>query len=239
MESDKGPPTLQVAGGISHRAVFQPIIRLDGGKIVAFEALSRFSDERSPHHHLVEAREDGHFVDFELELMAAAIVDCQQLPDTVMVTMNASAETILDPRLPEMLADGSHAWGIELSEFSAVESYEPLRDVLGALGVVLLIDDAGTKYSDIKRVMDARPSIVKVDKSVLDAATGPHRDRRALDEYLRASRSVGAIALVEGVERPEQAQLLMDAGFQLAQGFYFGMPAPASEWAEVAAAQGL
>lgn len=226
-----GPPASLFAGGVTHRAVFQPIVRLDGGGIVAFEALSRFSDERSPHDHVHEAREDGRGVDFELELIAAAIVDCRRLPDSVMVTLNASAETILDPRLAKMLGDRSRAWGVELSEFSEVESYEPLRDVLGALGVVLLIDDAGTKHSTVARVMEARPSIVKVDKSVLDAASSAKPDRRVLDEYLRAARRVGAIALVEGVERPEQAELLREAGFQLAQGFFFGRPAPASEWA--------
>lgn len=234
MASAEGRPTLPMPGGVTHRAVFQPIIRLDGGMIVAFEALTRFSDDRSPLDHLFEAREDGRLVELELELIAASIVDCRPLPDTVMVTMNASAETILDPRLPGILVEGSHAWGIELSEFSAVDSYEPLRETLDALGVVLLVDDAGSNYSDIQRVLDARPSIVKVDKSVLDAATAPHPDLRALDEYLQASRRVGAIALVEGVERPEQAQLLRDAGFQLAQGFFFGRPAPASEWAEAA-----
>lgn len=219
---------------VTHEIVFQPIVRLDDWQVVAYEALARFSDSRSPLTHLAEARAAGHIVELELELIASATKAAGELPPDVMVTMNASGETILDHRLGELLVDRTHEWGIELSELSAVASYGVLRDAVKELGVVLLIDDAGARHADIERVMQSTPSIVKVDKSVLQSAFDPAGDQQALGQYGAAARSVGALALAEGVETPAQARRLLESGFELGQGYLFGYPASAVTWARAA-----
>lgn len=213
-----------------HSIVFQPIVRLDDREVVAYEALARFSDGRSPLVHLAKARAAGHLVHLELALIASATRAAAGLLPDVLVTMNASGETILDARLGPLLADRSHAWGLELSEMSAVDSYEQLRAAVKELGVVLLIDDAGVRFADMDRVLHSTPSIVKVDRSALQAAFGADGDRMALGRYGAAARSVGALALAEGVETPTQAKMLLESGFELGQGYLFGYPAPAADW---------
>ncbi|MCW4386286.1 EAL domain-containing protein [Salinibacterium sp. SYSU T00001] len=216
---------------IRHEVLFQPIVRLADWEIVGFEALARFDDGRSPLAHLHDARSDGSLVELELRLIETALASCASLPKHLMTTVNASVETMLDPRLAEMLArDTSREWGVELSEMSAVTVYEGLRQVVSNLGLVLLIDDAGSRHSDVDRVSKSSPAVVKVDKGVLQRATDAVPDTRALREYRAAATAAGALALAEGVETPTQRRLLIDFGYDLGQGYLFGHPAPVEDW---------
>lgn len=214
-----------------HEVVFQPIVRLVDWQIIGYEALARFEDGRSPIAHLYDSRKLGDLVALELDLIATAIEESSVLPPEHFVAINASAETLVDPRLATMLqANRSREWGIELSEMSAVSFYERLQEVIRDLGVVLLIDDAGARFSDLERVQRSSPAIVKVDKSVLQAATDAVPDSTGLMKYCAAAHEVGALALAEGVETPAQARMLLDRGYELGQGYLFGHPAPANAW---------
>lgn len=217
---------------VGHHVVFQPIVRIEDWHVVGYEALARFDDGRSPLAHLADARATGTLVDLELELIRSAVTACRTLKSDALITMNSSAETLADARLPEVLSGRSHEWGIELSEMSAVSFYEGLRQTVRSLGVALLLDDAGARHSDIERVLNSNPSIVKVDKSVLQAAVDTVPDMAGLMMFCESAHSVNAIALAEGVETPAQAKLLQELGYELGQGYLYGYPALAEEWAD-------
>lgn len=214
-----------------HDVLFQPLVRLADREAFGYEALARFSDGRSPLAHLFTARQSGVLVDLELSLIESAVSRATRLPEGAMVTLNASVETVLHPRLGDILgSDDSRTWGIELSELSEVTAYESMRRVVAELGAMLLIDDAGSSFSDLDRVSRSSPTIVKVDKAVLHAATDATADVTSLLDYRDAARAAGAHVLAEGVETPDQAQVLQEHGFEFAQGYYFGRPARAEEW---------
>lgn len=217
----------------THQVVFQPIVRLANWEILGYEALARFDDGRSPVAHLYDARKAGLLVELELELIASALDAARSLPSQHLITFNSSAETVVHPQLAELLQnDRSHEWGVELSEMSAVSFYEGLQQIIHDLGVVLLIDDAGARFSDFDRVKKSAPSIVKVDKGVLQAASDAVPDSSGLIEFCAASHAVGALALAEGVETPKQVHMLLEHGYELGQGYLFGHPAPVEEWVE-------
>jgi EAL domain-containing protein (putative c-di-GMP-specific phosphodiesterase class I) len=177
-------PHHRKAPRVNHQVVFQPIVRLDDWAVLGYEALARFDDGRSPLAHLHDARKAGAIVDFELGLIETALELGRVLPSSHMITVNASAETLVHPGLAEVLKrDTSREWGLELSEMSALDAYDDLRQVVKDLGIVLLIDDAGARYSDLERVAKSAPAIVKVDKSVLHAATDSTPDTSGLKTF--------------------------------------------------------
>lgn len=217
----------------AHQIVFQPIVRLADWQVIGYEALARFDDGRSPLAHLRDAREAGRLVEFELGLVETALEGGRILPPEHLITLNVSVETVFSDGLREALArDTSHEWGLELSEMSEVVAYDELRSVVRDLGAVLLIDDAGARHSDLERIAQAQPSIVKIDKGILLAAMDEVvPDVTGLWQFREAASAVGALALAEGVENPTQARLLLEYGYELGQGYLFGHPGTAEDWA--------
>ncbi|MCH8820397.1 MAG: EAL domain-containing protein [Acidobacteria bacterium] len=53
-----------------------------------------------------------------------------------------------------------------------------------------------------------------------------------VESLVRIGREIGVPCLAEGVEKEEEAKVCAELGFQLVQGFLYGLPAPASAWVE-------
>jgi EAL domain-containing protein (putative c-di-GMP-specific phosphodiesterase class I) len=45
-----------------------------------------------------------------------------------------------------------------------------------------------------------------------------------IKQIVQIAKDVGAIVLAEGIERKEEAEIALEYGVQLAQGYYFGKP---------------
>jgi diguanylate cyclase (GGDEF)-like protein len=129
---------------------------------------------------------------------------------------------------------------LELTEGAIVSGNELDRYSLNSLrklGVGLEIDDFGTGYSSISYLRRLPVDKVKVDRSLLkDLGTDPAQPA-LIAAILQLIRACGLEAVWEGVETAEQAQHLADIGCVSAQGYYFGRPVPADEFAAVLDAQ--
>ena len=100
--------------------------------------------------------------------------------------------------------------------------------VLRNLGVGIHVDDFGTGFSSVSLLRDLPITGVKLDQSfvaVLDS--GRQSAEHALAHGLmQLASSLGMTGIAEGVERPEQAEILHTMGWPLAQGYLFGRPEP-------------
>jgi diguanylate cyclase (GGDEF)-like protein len=106
----------------------------------------------------------------------------------------------------------------------------PLADMT-AQGYRLAIDDFGTGYSNLSRLARLQPSIIKIDRSIaMDAARDHGRPVRLLRATVAICAAVDAIAVVEGVETPEQASLMRSLGITHAQGYLFARPVPRTQF---------
>lgn len=213
-------PQQKLPPSVAYRIAFQPIIGLKNTDLYGYEALARFTDERSPLEHLAEARERGILTELELALISSATTECGALPEDVLVTVNASASTILDPRFPEALGDRKRL-GVELAETSPTVSCS-LRDRLTAIDVLLLVDDAGTDYATPDRIRALCPSIVKIDRTVFWRAAESGDATNEFAQILDATDEVGALSLAEGIETEAHERFAKDRGVTLAQGFRYG-----------------
>jgi len=217
----------------SIRAVFQPMVRLADGAVIAYEALARTRVVAGrPDQWLDAAGMVGRRVDVELACLRA-VAEAGSPRDGALVSVNVSPAALLDPRLPDVLADlPRHA--LEITEHDAVQDYDALSAVLARLrtsGSLVAVDDVGAGYASMAHVLALAPSFVKIDRSLVE---GMHRDpgRRALVQALQAFTSaIGGLTVAEGVEHVGDLDELRAVGVDLVQGYVVARPGP--PWPEL------
>ena len=108
-----------------------------------------------------------------------------------------------------------------------VASLSRLRDALHEMGVGLAFDDFGAGQGRLLELVEVRPDYVKFDISLIHRIhNAPSKQRRLVGSLVSLVREMGVVPLAEGVECPEEHEVCQELGFQLAQGFYYGQPAP-------------
>jgi diguanylate cyclase (GGDEF)-like protein len=144
-------------------------------------------------------------------------------PETVRVILT---ETGLKPRYLEL----------ELKESVLMQHAEFTVSVLQtfkAMGVRLAVDDFGTGYSSLSYLRQFPIDTLKVDQSFvreIDADTG---DIRVLSAVINIGGNLKYRVIAEGVETAAQVAFLQSHGCDEGQGFYFGRPSSASEFAKL------
>ena len=217
----------------------QPIVSLDTLKPVGWEALAR-GPAGSPVREAGALFGAGSYFGLEKELdlacAAAALEWAPRLPPSGWLSVNMSPELAAEPALKELVGGQSDALlareVLEITEHLPVAStaalsraVEPFRE----RGARLALDDAGCGFFNMDMVRALRPDIVKICISVVRRLDSSPAVREAVQEMVWKITECGAAALGEGVEKPEQAEILKACGVKLAQGFLYARPRPAGE----------
>jgi EAL domain-containing protein (putative c-di-GMP-specific phosphodiesterase class I) len=214
--------------------VYQPIFDLRTGALFGCEALSRITSApvRPPDEWFAEAMAVGLGPEFEAKAVEKAIGALSRLPPGVVVSANLSPQTVFSPYLLGVLGsceDRASRLVLEITEHAAVDHYEVLVRMLARLrrlGVRIAVDDAGAGYASFHHILNLSPDIIKLDKVLIDTID-TDTARQALVRALRAfAAEIGSRLCAEGVERPEQLDVLVHLGVDLAQGYLFARPAP-------------
>ena len=222
----------RVLGGEGFSMVFQPIVELAGGRVVAVEALSRFAAEprRPPDAWFAEATTLGLGVELELMAIRDAIAHLGELPAGSRLSVNASPATIRARGFVEALAAAPNdRLAIEVTEHAPVEDYVALRAALSELrsnGVQIMVDDAGAGFSSLKHVLDLHPDAIKFDISLTrDIDTDPVR-RALVTSLLAFADEIGATIVAEGIETQAELGTLRQLGVTRGQGYLLALPGP-------------
>ena len=227
---------------------FQPMFT-PSGALLGFEALSRWTrDGQSvPPDRFIPAAERAGILRTldELVLRRAldfAVTDAGR-QQALFVTVNAGMDHLTDPALPDQLARLLASYGLAPSQLVLeVPESRAFRDVGAAsatlgrlrdLGVRLALDDFGVGYSSLARLQQLPPDIVKIDRCFIAPLTGTGAGTELLAGMIDLAHRTGAMVIAEGVERPEQLQVLRDLGCDAVQGFLLGRPVPAEQAATV------
>lgn len=123
---------------------------------------------------------------------------------------------------------------LEIIEHGPAQDLESLGDCLKLLradGVRLALDDVGLGNSGLRMVVEWAPEFIKIDRFFVSGASECPRKRAVIDSVVSLSAGIGAITVAEGVETPEQLQLVIDAGVRLAQGWVLCKALPVDELA--------
>jgi diguanylate cyclase (GGDEF)-like protein len=223
---------------------YQPKFSLHNGLPIAAEALVRWQHpERGlipPIEFIPLLERCGLVGDLTRYVLEAAIEECATwhtmgLPMSIAV--NLSARNLLDEDLPRFILECLVRHGLptdqlicEITE-TAVFSRSPIAasilDQLRAAGVGLSLDDFCTGYSSLSLLRERVIDEIKIDRSfVADMGVGG-RTTAIVTSLIDLAHRCDIIVTAEGIETPEQQQLLTTLGCDHAQGFLLARPMPA------------
>jgi diguanylate cyclase (GGDEF)-like protein len=219
---------------------YQPIFDRVSGRIIAFEALARWTDPVrgpvSPADFVAAAEEFGHIDHLTEYVLASACREATRWTEDIKVSVNLSPLNLYDPslvvRVEQILRNAGLAPSrlvLELTEGTIIEWSEPIvarLHMLNASGIELWIDDFGTGYANFAHLQHLPCGVIKIDRSFL--AQSPRR-RELLVGMMAFARSCGLRVAVEGVETQEHHDLLAEVGCDYLQGFLLARPMPADQ----------
>jgi len=230
---------------------YQPIVEGATGRIVGAEALLRWHNDELGHVSPVEfipvAEDTGLIIDigrWVLEKACEQAVEWRRTLDPeLMMAVNLSPRQISTELVEhvalslELAGLDASALELEITEgvlMSDTEGVMPLLTSLANMGVRISVDDFGTGYSSLSYLKRFPLHSLKVDRSFVAGLPG-HRDAVAITHAVVAmAHSLGMNVTAEGVETIEQAAFLRSIGCERQQGYLFGRPVAAGEFAREA-----
>ncbi len=230
---DRGEKVARISGAIDRQefgTVFQPILRLDERRVIAFECLTRFhaAPQRTPDVWFAEAAETGLGVALEVATMRKALSALPAFPAEVALSVNVSPAVVVSDQFAALFAEAPlDRLVLEITEHAQVADYGSLHQALTPLrrrGLQLAIDDAGAGYASLRHILAFAPDIIKLDISLIhDLDRDPAR--QALTAALIAfANETGSTITAEGVETPGELEALRRIGIRRAQGYLLGRP---------------
>lgn len=102
---------------------------------------------------------------------------------------------------------------------------------LDEMGFTFSLDDYGTGYSNIRRVVSLPISLVKIDKSLVDEMDNPQM-WTVITNTVNMLKNMNKEILVEGVEDARTVEKFTELGCDYIQGFYFSKPLPEKDFVE-------
>jgi EAL domain-containing protein (putative c-di-GMP-specific phosphodiesterase class I) len=208
----------------------QPIVDLTRATVVGYEALARFDGPvRNPETWFDAAHATGRGAALEAAALRAALARRPELPPMRFLTVNVSPDVLSAPEVAAVFREAAPLSGVvvELTEQRTFDEAEVQGELtaLRAAGAFIAIDDTGSGYAGLHRLLVVRPHFIKLDRGLV---AGVDRDegKRALIEMLGVfGNRVDAWLLAEGVETSEELEALMQLGVPLGQGYLLGRPA--------------
>ncbi len=88
-----------------------------------------------------------------------------------------------------------------------------------------MVDDLGAGYSNLKRIVDLEPSVVKLDRELIAGLHLSVRQQQLVRRLVGLCHDLKAMVIAEGVETADEHRALIDTGAKFAQGFLFARPA--------------
>jgi EAL domain-containing protein (putative c-di-GMP-specific phosphodiesterase class I) len=111
---------------------------------------------------------------------------------------------------------------VEITESGLIDDLAAAAGLLATLrgaGCRVAIDDFGTGYSSLAYLKALPLDYLKIDKRLAQDIAGTARDRVVVRGVIEMARSLGLAVIAEGVETPEQLDLLAKEGCNYYQGF--------------------
>lgn len=229
---------LDVIDGGHVTVLFQPIVSTVERRIVGYEALSRGPSNSPLHSPLVlfaAARQHGRLTELEMLCRQKAVegFSQQQLPGKLF--LNVSPESLLEHQhypgrtlaMLEAVAMSPERVVIELTEQAPIDNFGLLYSALHHyrdMGFSIALDDLGAGYSSLRMWSELHPEFVKIDRHFIDGIHLDRVKREFVGSILDMAKASRAHVIAEGIELPEELEVLQDMGIDWVQGYLLGRP---------------
>jgi EAL domain-containing protein (putative c-di-GMP-specific phosphodiesterase class I) len=218
--------------------LFQPIVEMQTGEPMGFEALSRggqgtvfqsadeLFDAAIKHHLLVE---------LDRMCRTKALSYSNRIPAGAKIFINTLPATIRDPGFQGQYLINSlerakitpNRIVIEITEKLVIDNLSLFQDAMNYftdLGMALAVDDVGSGYSGLETIGKLKPSYLKIDASLVHDVHTSKVNREMLKAIIVLGRGIGAKVIAEGIQRVEELKELQRLGISYGQGFFLGRP---------------
>ncbi len=231
----------------SFQVYYQPIYSIPHGKFISAEALIRLFDSQygfiSPELLITAAERNGaiHRIGayvFEQVCQFIASDDFRRL-GLDYIEVNLSVAQCMNSDLPETLFAimekyhvPSDKINLEITETAAAYAQRVLSENLDKLtkaGISFSLDDYGTGYSNMKRVIQMPLKIIKLDKSFVDENNNP-KMWIFLENTVKMIKDMNMEIVVEGVETQEMLDAFSRLQCDFIQGYFFSKPIPRKDF---------
>ncbi|MGN7295416.1 sensor domain-containing phosphodiesterase [Rhizobium sp. SAFR-030] len=221
-------------------AHYQPIVRLDTGEVVGFEALCRMMTKNgtiisAANFH--EATRDAHVASDLTECMLLKVArDMRDWIDSGLplqhVGINLAAADFHARNLKERLSRIFGETGVPLKHviLEVTESVylghgehvvaDEIRG-LRSLGMRVALDDFGTGFASLTHLLTVPIDIIKIDKSFVDRLALEEGAGVIVEGVINIANRLGIKVVAEGIETEEQLERLLSFGCSLGQGYLF------------------
>ncbi|MCA9836942.1 MAG: EAL domain-containing protein [Trueperaceae bacterium] len=217
---------------------FQPIVSLRETKVVAFEALLRWSHPEkgmiSPAKFIPIAEETGLIQRLGWWVLRSA---CRQinlwqkeLSEDICVNVNLSTLQLKQPQFLEqfraLLVEHHiqpHNLKVEVTESAILDDANLLNEISN-LGIAICIDDFGVGYSSLSRLQEFPIHTIKIDRSFVMKLEQSQQGAAMAAMIIAMAKGLKCEVVAEGIETQKQLERLQLLSCQLGQGYLFSKP---------------
>ena len=215
-------------------SVYQPIVVLDTGQVVAYEALARGpegSQVERPDRLFLAAAVADRTAELDQLCLTTAIESASPLPSWCPLFVNVEPVTLsseLVRRTAPIAAAGDRPLVLEVTERAITTSPSVLLAGVEAArehGWTIALDDVGVEPGSLALLPIIRPDVVKLDMALIRER--PDRELgRTMAAVMAYAERTGATVLAEGIETDAHLERAVSLGATLGQGYRFGRPGP-------------
>ncbi|MCF8780273.1 EAL domain-containing protein [Vibrio sp. IRLE0018] len=228
---------------------YQPIIELKSGEVIGAEALARWLSKQgivSPLDFIPIAEDSGMIQEIGKRILLQSCRDCAQAIAQgrwrkefqlhVNISVNQLSREDFVSEVSQVLAEtglSASNLTLEITESRLVESAHSTMDnmnKLRKLGIAIAIDDFGTGYSSLAYLHSLPFDCLKIDRTFVEKLNREGLNSSVVAAVVNITRGFNVNVVAEGVETSVQAELLMELGCTLAQGYLYSRPVPFDEW---------
>ena len=223
------------------RLVYQPIVEMKSGEIVAVEALVRWQMPdgkwRLPGEFIHIAEDSGMIIPLGEWVLRTACVQLKQwleLGFDLKVAVNLSTRQFQDAGLIDKVITilnetklEATRLELEVTESAAMLNPEESLEILCAFtakGIRIAIDDFGTGYSSLSYLKRIPADTIKIDKMFVDGLGSEVQDETIVRTVIALAHALDKETVAEGIETEKQFTEIRAMGSNFAQGFLISLP---------------
>ena len=229
---------------------FQPVVSVSRQKVIGLEGLIRGTD--TTHSGLISPSALFDAANKEGSTLALDRICREKVIETFSALYDSHKDKLLFLNLDASILDkaaGSNYLTkqvkkykidprnivIEINE-TKVQDTDALKnfvDTYRKSGFMVALDDVGTGFPNMDRILLVKPDIIKIDISLVRNIDSDYCKQGVMKSLVNLSNRIGTLVIAEGVETEEEAIQILRLGGHMIQGYYFAQSQEISEDADI------
>jgi EAL domain-containing protein (putative c-di-GMP-specific phosphodiesterase class I) len=220
------------------RSVFQPIVSLQTGDVIGYEALTRGpvdSKYINPEILFEEAKTHDLLWDLEILCRSNAIKTFSSHNSDKLLFVNVDPAVLKDEHFikgftKDILTEHNISplsLIFEITEKTSIDNYKIFNEVIDyykSQGYKIAIDDVGTGYSGLTTIANTRPNYIKMDMSLITNVTRDNFKKAIIKSFVEFANTTNTKIIAEGIEDVCDLYTLIEIGVHYGQGYLINRP---------------